>query len=805
MLRKLKLDEGWSSFCILALMVLSTFWSVSSGGLVKGLGIVSWAVICGLVVGLALAKSRIPRVLAHLLAVGVGVGWVALLASSLLPSNQALPGRLAELQMRLAAWSSQVATGDVSTDSFIFALGVISLGYLVSYFSAWFVFRTHWVWGAIFPTGALILLNVYYAPPRLVIYLVFYLILALLLIITSHTYLRHEEWRREHVLHSDTIGLVFLRHGALFSTFLVLAIWLAPISTAGPTLQELGQQFDEPWRRIQREWNRLFSSLSYDEGGGTHSFGQMMSLSGAASLSSIPVMDVTASEPHYWRAVVLDRYTGTGWMDTTSTSVRPRRGDALPFQGTPYLLRHEITQTVTVARHGQEVLFGAGQPIATSTEAQIHFTLLPGGNPIPQELLDTLASAVATGEVAQSVWAETLASTVSSQGSASSDSSEELPMGDISILYAPGALRDGTSYEMVSSVSRASESILRGAPQRYPGWISQRYLQLPENLPSRVRNLALEITALAENPYDKAAAIEAYLRRIPYDLSIDAPPTGRDAVDWFLFDNRRGYCDYYASAMVVLCRAAGLPARLAQGYAVGEYESSVDGFRVRESDAHTWPEVYFTYFGWIEFEPTSAQPLIERFAEEDEGGIEPWLGSLLTSVSHDDEEKFGLDEEVMPTDEIEDIVIAESRPWWRTALLPVAIVGPLAVLLAAVVLVWYRRLRGLSPAEGTYARMTYWLSLVGVQPESHQTPSEFAEGGCSIVPSARERFQGIVKLYVKEHFSHHTLSEDEEERLIELWKGTWWLVLRRVWTLRQDRARRRRARAYVSPGELRPL
>lgn len=801
MFRKLRLKEGWPSFFILALMVLSAFWSIRAGGLAEGLGMVSWAVLLGLITGLALAKSRIPGLIAHALGLAIGIGWVTLLISQLLPPSLAWPDRMAELQMRLSIWIQDASTGSVSADDFAFVLGVTALGWVVSYLGTWFVFRAHWVWGAILPTGALVLLNVYYAPPRLVLYFIVYLICALLLIITSHTYLKTEEWQREHVRHSDTIGLVFLRDGALLSVLLVLIIWAAPIRTAGPTFQELGEQFSEPWRKIQREWNRLFSSLSYSEPGRTHAFSQMMSLSGAVSLSSMPMMDVTVDEPHYWRAVVMDRYTGAGWMDTTPTNVNPKSGDPLPFQPVPYLLRHELAQTIKMAHHGATVLFAAGQPIATAMEAQIHVTMLPDGSALPSDLLASFT----TYDSDEGQPIRTEASGESPVGAQlSSSSAEDLPLGEISILYAPSALRDGKTYSMVSSISHASPAFLRSVAAEYPDWITQRYLQLPERLPDRVRTLAEEITAPHANAFDKATAIEAYLRRIPYDLSINAPPAGRDAVDWFLFDNQRGYCDYYASAMAVLCRAAGIPARLAQGYARGEYESSVGGYRVRESDAHAWPEVYFPYFGWIEFEPTSSQPLIARASSGDEE-IEPLLRSLLASVIHEAEDKFGPDAEETGEDDIEDIVLGVTQPWWRwqqTFFYAVGIVLAVAVLGLGVFL-WFQRLRGLGPIESIYARMTYWLSLVGVHPQTHQTPREFADVASERVPPAGERFKAIVALYMKERFSRERVTETEEEHVAEIWKGTWWLIVRQVVAIRKERARRRRRYVHLSHHELR--
>ena len=787
MLKRLRLQEGWSSFFILALMVLSAFWSIEAGGLAEGLGIISWSVLLGLLLGLALAKSRIPALIAHMISLGIGVVWGAFLVSRLLPPGLAQSDQLVELQRRLGIWLEGISAGGISTDDLVFVLGITALGWLVSYTSTWFIFRTHWVWGAILPTGALVLLNVYYAPPRLVIYFIFYLICALLLIITSHTYLKREEWQRERVRHSDTIGLVFLRDGAILSILLVLIAWLAPISAASPTFQELGEQFAEPWRKVQREWNRLFSSLSYDEPGRTHSFSQMMSLSGAVSLSSMTMMDVTVDEPHYWRAVVMDHYTGAGWIDKTSTSVRLKRDESLPFQSVlslpfqsvPYLLRHEITQTIEMAYTGETVLFAASQPVAASMEAQMHVTMLPTDTQPP----------ASSGEAASS-----------------GAPGEALPLGEISILYAPSALREGKTYSTVSSVSHASAQTLRRIDANYPNWLTQRYLQLPERLPQRVRTLANEITAPYTNPYDKATAIEAYLRRIPYDLSINAPPAGRDAVDWFLFDNQRGYCDYYASAMIVLCRAAGIPARLAQGYARGEYEISVRGYRVRESDAHSWPEIYFPYCGWIEFEPTTAQPLISRVSPDDEA-VEPLLLSLLASITHEDEDKFGPDEGEVDREDIEDIVLGPPQPKWREQLVLFYAVGIvlLAALLAIGIILWFRRLRSLKPVESIYARMTDWLSLVGVRPKAYQTPLEFAQVASAKVPPGKGRFADIATMYVKEGFGRQRLSEEEEQNIAEVWKGTWWLILRQVAVLRREKARRRSTRARLSHNELRPF
>ena len=113
--------------------------------------------------------------------------------------------------------------------------------------------------------------------------------------------------------------------------------------------------------------------------------------------------------------------------------------------------------------------------------------------------------------------------------------------------------------------------------------------------------LARDLTATAATPYDRAQAIEAYLRRsYPYTLEVGAPPAGRDVVDYFLFELKTGFCDYYATAMVVLARAAGLPARFVTGYASGTYDRFTAEYIVLQSDAHAWAEVYFPGIGWVD-------------------------------------------------------------------------------------------------------------------------------------------------------------------------------------------------------------
>jgi transglutaminase-like putative cysteine protease len=181
-----------------------------------------------------------------------------------------------------------------------------------------------------------------------------------------------------------------------------------------------------------------------------------------------------------------------------------------------------------------------------------------------------------------------------------------------------GGTVSAQAYVADSLMVEPSAEALRAAGTDYPDWIVRRYLNLPESVTARTLALAQDLTATEPTPYDRARAIETYLRSsYTYTLDTDLPPLDQDVVDFFLFDLGQGYCDYYASSMVVLARASGLPARMAIGYAGGRYDSMEARYVVTEADAHAWPEVYFPGFGWVRFEPTAGLPAIDR-AEQDQ-------------------------------------------------------------------------------------------------------------------------------------------------------------------------------------------
>jgi transglutaminase-like putative cysteine protease len=166
-------------------------------------------------------------------------------------------------------------------------------------------------------------------------------------------------------------------------------------------------------------------------------------------------------------------------------------------------------------------------------------------------------------------------------------------------------------YSVTFDQPTYSLKALREVTGEDPEDIMERYTQLPGDLPTRLENLAIELTQGKENRYDQAKAIESYFtsRRLQYrTTNIPVPAADEDYVDKFIFETQAGYCDNFSTSMVVLLRTLDIPARWVKGFAPGErIDSAGNGvgvYEVTNSNAHSWVEVYFPQIGWVPFEPT---------------------------------------------------------------------------------------------------------------------------------------------------------------------------------------------------------
>ena len=344
-------------------------------------------------------------------------------------------------------------------------------------------------------------------------------------------------------------------------------------------------------------------------------------------------------------------------------------------------------------------------------------------------------------------------------------------------LFNPFHNYTAIRYSGFSRLPELNVAKLRDSPPFSPGTISDVYLELPK-LDERIPALAKQITAHETNAYDKAHAIEMYLRsnRFTYTLNLQGKP-GDDPLPHFLFDTRAGHCEYFASSMAVMLRTLGIPSREVNGFLPGEYNDLGGDYIVRASDAHSWVEVFFPGSGWIVFDPTPDAPegaagflsRLEKYADWFELTWNDWV------ISYDFAHQAALTQSLQRSSRT---WVESSREWfehkqengkrwiksWQFQhaglryLLPVAMVLLLVVMRFNLISVFVQRLRLFVQLRGQrtkaanpqlasrlYFEMLRLLERRGLTREDSQTPLEFAAsltqfgtGDLNFSPAVRE-------------------------------------------------------------------
>ena len=470
-----------------------------------------------------------------------------------------------------------------------------------------------------------------------------------------------------------------------------------------------------------------------------------MGLEGSIELGQGMVFDVEVSRnvepPRYFRQAIYDTYNGEGWSRTGTQYLE--QAEASDWGAPPQLTR-EVSQTITTLMPSTEQLYAAPQPVSFDLPTRAEFAA--GG-------------------------------------------------ADLLTVSSTEALPKGSRYSLRSNLSQADMQSLRSTESLAdPAWVQQRYVALPFDFSPRVRELAAQITHGYDTRIDKATAIERYLHReMSYNEDIPNPPNDMDRVEWFLFEQKEGYCDYYASSFVTMARSLGIPARLAAGYSRGELveggpeseDSELVKYRQRSDDAHTWPEVYFPELGWIEFEPTQDNDPIVR-AELPQGDLElPDEAEANSERPFDDmrpddelNEEFGQDEldRMSQADGQNNSGAGADSAIEGLASLPwKGIFGGLIGLFgvfAAGRYMWERPFRGLNVSQSIYARLVRSASLLGIGPKQADTPMEYAERMGGVLPEGHGEISTIVGSYVQDRYGAPqgtSASVEQGSRLPEAW------------------------------------
>jgi transglutaminase-like putative cysteine protease len=795
---------------LITLIGLAAF-SVQVGGwtnLVIPIGVVG---VVAALFGTVIAKLRVIDSLAHLLALVCGVGLVSfmvLLRADTL--GESVRDRVKPLALFLVDWYLGKRPPDDHENLLISMLmGVIV--WLVGYLASWTLFRRGWLLAGVALPGFLLLMNLGYAPRPRPWMLGLMVALAIPLCARYYLYQRERTWTMQRMVGPRDLASRFVVFSTVIALLVTGLSWRAPSSWSKQAFQPLFHEFSQSLTQTQERASHWLEDAaggrsSEVEAGPYTSFDNAFSIGGPLRLSDQPevLVQTDADRAPYLTAHHYDVYTGRGWasgIDEQFESVAPdgkTYSPELTFRADQGVVlsdevagdRVEQTMAVTPLNGNGDVIFSSDtyssasirtavrmswrqlqdEPFAVARESMLD--LPPDLQRIGSLLLQSdltggegdAGPQAADGARRDEIDAELeklKGRFLSVRWTASADGvvdtiyvTGQIPVYDDVEAVFPRETAAGTvdgSYEVTSLTSTADAEALTQAGQDYPAWVSDRYLQLSDSVTPRTIDLAMRITAGSATPYEQAVRIEEYLRQaIIYDENVVEPPAGADVVDYVLFEQQRGYCEHYSSAMTVMMRALGVPARTVVGYYPGQYDEQEGGYVYRQRNAHAWTEVFFPGYGWIAFEPTAGRPLTDRDAAQVQGATEPTPEPVATEqpavetpVSSPVTDVPAIDEPLGPALTPSDS--GDGRPGW---LLPVG-----GALLAVVIgggfawLSWTWKLRGLPPSAAMFTRLRRLGRLAGISTGATTTPREYADAFSRRVPTAGKSARQIVHVY----------------------------------------------------------
>ncbi|OQA44855.1 MAG: Protein-glutamine gamma-glutamyltransferase [Chloroflexi bacterium ADurb.Bin325] len=753
---------GWWTLTLTAVMLLAVTEALVAAEWTSWLEVVRLAMLGGALLAFLLSLTQWDGLFPAVYGIVASLAWSVLLFKALVFKDLSAAEAFRELLMRNANWLAALVGGTASADNLIFVTQLALLGWWIGFLAIWSLYRHQNVLYAVLPAGAALLVNAYYTTANMTPYLVTFLGAVLLIAIRVELARNEARWQMTRVRYAPDIALDFLKAGLGFAVVVIVAAWLLPNAAEHLTAERLLRPFEKPWQQVEETWNRMYKALNYSRSAApVSSFGKSMALGGAISLSDRLIFEADTSERTYWRAATYDVYTGEGWLDTDSDLVIIEGGAPLNEPATA--ARREITTTIRPLEERQVTVFAPPQPVRVSVPINATVTRLPGEKELQQ----------------------------------------------VSLMQSRVDLAQEKAYRVVSAVSTAPVAdLMQDDATAYPGWVTERYLQLPDTLPARVRDLAAEVAAPYETAFEKAEVIQAYLRTYTYNQDIEAPPEGRDGVDYFLFDSKEGYCDYYASAMVVMLRSLGIPARIVAGYTPGEpillTENAQEaimqgrnpgepiGYRVREKHAHSWPEAYFPSFGWIQFEPTASEPLLARPlppVDPLEAGLTPKPNANNSGERPRENDPF-FDMPEAPDEYVE--TAGPVSRWFEQNWGWLAAGGVFVAAVALAALRWRRQTRAFFEAHGLLLRLFsvlgLWARRLRIPWQPSQTPLERAAQFDAKLPEAAPAVDTIAGLFVAQQYGRQEPSPGALAEVIASWRSLQ-PRLWRQWVVGEIRAR----------------
>lgn len=563
------------ALCYLALMyiiadhLVMTEWT-------DGLEVFPGLVLIGVVLGFMLGFSRFRRWTVFYFALIFTAFFITWKLLNFTDPTLSYNARILELGQRLWNLILLFFRNEPPTDSLLFLANMATQYWLVAFLGAYWIVRHG---NALVPLIFALILEImldlnHYGTGRSGISTAVIVGLAAIIIAKLSFMQRNYQWKEDAIKVEADAPSAFFRSSTVLIILFVFVSWMLSsyvqrLPKSGNDVNYFTTLFQDIRKRFENAANPLRGGIPVP----TENFGSTFALGSGSELSDNIALTVETNmrsvkeQPYYWRVRSYDNYADGIWSNTVN-------------DGETLIVNDE---KLTQPKFEERTL--------------VRFTFFPRKN------LTMLYAPGILYRVTEPVfiYREKVEGTIV----------------DIPVVTVPTILTSGSRYEIASFIGSPNEKQLREAGSEYPAWVLEKYLQLPDNFPPQIHELAVQITADAETNYDKTLAITDWLRaNIAYQRTIPSPPANKDPVYWVLFEQKEGFCNYYAAAEVLMLRSIGIPARWVVGYAQGDYSPKDRTFSVKESDAHAWPEVFFPEYGWLEFEPTASEDVFVRDSGE---------------------------------------------------------------------------------------------------------------------------------------------------------------------------------------------
>jgi hypothetical protein len=810
----------WEDALTLALLLgatVSVAATLEAGGWSKQMPALTLVSVLAILAAHVLSSSRLPALLAWPSSIVIGA-MVVFWQTLIMVGPGSIEQRLDNLYWRFDTWFYAAFHDGVSNDALPFNVLVLGITWLGVFLFAWSVFRWHNAWIGLIPGGVALFIDLAFVGDSLGGAALLYYLFGFLLIMRTNLVSRMAQWRATGADYPQLISFTFLNFSFWALLALITAAWVAPtgpFSTPGVVRSVVIQVED-----IGVDFVRLAGPLRSNKIVPVHNYTAVLPFQGSVRLGDREILAVRMEDqdvqgPFALRGTTYDTYESGGWKAGERQDV-PLSGQAVrhlneglesgDVEGNIITMDVQITAKTVAGT----VLFTVGNPLrsdptvtarvpAGSLRQTVVVDLPDDGKDLTdQEVFDYLpeymiGARVERREDGSVQWVEAF-------------DARDQAVPDTVILDPGRRLRRNTGYQVTSFVPSISAEDLRGADRNYPQWVRDQYGQLPEDLPDRVAALAqdtavrtLEASGVLPPPalnqgsrarlrsapaYDIAKAIEDYLRtayRVDYRVE-DTPP-GRDTVDYFLFESRRGYFDYHASAMVVMLRSLDIPARLAVGYVVDEpdFDSEQGAYVVKDKNTYAWAEVYFPGYGWVMFNPTPDRDedlYPDRISTTlpENGGIDlSDFGDL--PVTADPLFDVGRQDIAVQGGPVQAPGVSGGNPatnWVMPLLL-----GFMALVTLAVAMGWRRAVAGMPIEQSTWEKVVRLSSLAGHPLAAGETPMEYANGLQKVFRGLRG-VSVVASAYNRSRFGRRAANAEEQERIRQLWPGIRGELLRAI-------------------------